>query len=141
MVVYGGAIADGNRHNHDDLPVILAGGSALGIQHAPERSFAPWTPLCNLYLSMLGKMQVKADRFGDSTGAVALDSDRCTQPSQPLDDRRLRYAFAMHNLIGILMGLFVVCVLSASHFTRRALKCLGAFTAPNSSSSRRIPRR
>lgn len=74
MVVYGGAIADGNRHNHDDLPVILAGGSALGIQHAPERSFAPGTPLCNLYLSMLGKMQVKADRFGDSTGAVALDS-------------------------------------------------------------------
>ena len=74
MVVYGGAIADGNRHNHDDLPVIFAGGSALGIQHAPQRTFATGTPLCNLYLSMLGKMHVKADRFGDSTGILALDS-------------------------------------------------------------------
>ena len=74
MVVYGGAIADGNRHNHDDLPVIFAGGSALGIQHAPERTFATGTPLCNLYLSMLAKMNVKADRFGDSNGSLALDS-------------------------------------------------------------------
>ena len=74
MVVYGGAIADGNRHNHDDLPVIFAGGSALGIQHAPERTFATGTPLCNLYLSMLAKMNVKADRFGDSSGSLALDS-------------------------------------------------------------------
>lgn len=74
MVLYGGAIADGNRHNHDDLPVIFAGGSALGIQHAPERTFATGTPLCNLYLSMLAKMNVKADRFGDSSGSLALDS-------------------------------------------------------------------
>ena len=74
MVLYGGAIADGNRHNHDDLPVIFAGGSALGIQHAPERTFAIGTPLCNLYLSMLAKMNVKADRFGDSSGSLALDS-------------------------------------------------------------------
>lgn len=82
MVVYGGAIADGNRHNHDDLPIILAGGSALGIQHAPQRDCSRGTPLCNLYLSMLKKMEVKADRFGDSTSALALDSIE-PPPAQP----------------------------------------------------------
>lgn len=72
LVVYGGAIADGNRHNHDDLPVVLAGGAALGVNHTGSRAAAPGTPLCNLYLSMLGRMGVSAARFGDSTGALAL---------------------------------------------------------------------
>jgi len=72
MVVYGGAIADGNSHNHDDLPIILAGGSSLGIQHTPRRSFAPGTPMCNLFVTMLAKMGVKADRFGDSTESLSL---------------------------------------------------------------------
>jgi hypothetical protein len=71
MVVYGGAIADGNKHNHDDLPLVFAGGSALGIQHSGTRAWAPGTPLCNLYLSMLARTGVPADRFGDSTGALA----------------------------------------------------------------------
>ncbi len=73
-VLYGGAIADGNRHNHDDLPIILAGGSAHGVKHAPLRTAAVGTPLCNLYLSMLRSMQVPAERFGDSTAALALDA-------------------------------------------------------------------
>lgn len=72
MVLFGGAIADGNRHNHDDLPVILAGGGALGFRHEAARTYAPGTPLCNLYLTMLGRMGVRRDRFGDSTGELAL---------------------------------------------------------------------
>ena len=72
MVLYGGAIADGNRHNHDDLPVVLAGGSALGIAHQDRRAYAAGTPLCNLFLSMLARTGVPADRFGDSTGQAAL---------------------------------------------------------------------
>jgi hypothetical protein len=72
MVLFGGAIADGNRHNHDDLPVILAGGGALGLRHEAARTYAPGTPLCNLYLTMLGRMGVRRDRFGDSTGELAL---------------------------------------------------------------------
>lgn len=72
MVVYGGAIADGNRHNHDDLPVVLAGGRALGWQHQPRRDFAHGTPLCNLYMTMLSKAGVPAQRFGDSTGALGV---------------------------------------------------------------------
>jgi hypothetical protein len=74
MVVYGGAISDGNRHNHDDLPIILAGGAARGVKHAPVQTAAAGTPLCNLYLAMLQNMNVPVNRFGDSTQAMALNS-------------------------------------------------------------------
>ena len=74
LVLYGGAIGDGNRHNHDDLPVILAGGAGLGVRHAAERSAAPGTPLCNLYLGMLAAAGIPAGRFGDSTGELALSA-------------------------------------------------------------------
>jgi hypothetical protein len=70
MVVYGAAITDGNRHNHDDLPVVLAGGRGLGIAHGPERVAPAGTPLCNLYVGMLRRAGVAVDRFGDSTGEL-----------------------------------------------------------------------
>ncbi|WP_367873869.1 DUF1552 domain-containing protein [Luteolibacter sp. Populi] len=68
MIVYGGAIADGNRHNHDDLPVLLAGKGNGTL--APGRLIeAPkGTPMTNLYLSLLDRMGVKARKVGDSTG-------------------------------------------------------------------------
>jgi hypothetical protein len=72
LVLYGGAIGDGNRHNHDDLPVILAGGSGLGVRHGAERACAPGTPLCNLYLGMLASAGIPVGRFGDSTGELSL---------------------------------------------------------------------
>ncbi len=72
MIVYGGGICDGDRHNHDDLPILLAGhgGGALEsgrLWHAGED-----TPLTNLHLSLLDRMGVKAERVGDSTGRLAI---------------------------------------------------------------------
>ncbi len=72
MLLFGGAIADGNRHNHDDLPVVLAGGKALGFNHTGEHISPAGTPLCNLYVSMLNRVGVKGTRFGDSTGALSV---------------------------------------------------------------------
>ena len=72
MIVYGCGIGDGNRHNHNDLPILLAGrgGGAIDAgRHIPFDKESE-TPLCNLYLSMLHRMGVKADRFGDSTGPL-----------------------------------------------------------------------
>ncbi len=70
MIMYGTGIADGNRHNHQNLPVILAGagGGTLTpgryIQNDPS-------PIANLYLSMLDRMGVPSmERFGDSTGRL-----------------------------------------------------------------------
>ena len=70
QIVYASAIGDGNRHNHDELPVILAGkanGTLLPGRHV---RYPKNTPMCNLYLSMLDRLGVKAERFGDSTGRL-----------------------------------------------------------------------
>ena len=71
MVVYGSAIGDGNRHNHDDLPILLAGGGGGTLDPGRHVSFESGTPLCNLYTSLLDRMDVPVDRFGDSTGRLS----------------------------------------------------------------------
>ncbi len=67
MIVYGSGNADGNRHSHDNLPIILAGGGGGTLargRFAKQRA----TPACNLFLSMADRMGVKnLERFGDST--------------------------------------------------------------------------
>ncbi len=71
MVVYGAGISDGNAHNHDNLPILLAGGGAGTIkQQGQHLNFAPNTPLNNLFLSLLDRMGVHAETIGDSTGRL-----------------------------------------------------------------------
>ena len=71
MVVFGCGIGDGNRHNHNDLPILLAGRGGRTIDAGRHIKFDRDTPLCNLYLSMLDRMGVKPARFGDSTGTLS----------------------------------------------------------------------
>ena len=71
MVVFGAGISDGNRHNHNNLPILLAGRGGGTIAQGRHVRFEKDTPLCNLYLSMLDRMGVKQDRFGDSTGLLS----------------------------------------------------------------------
>lgn len=71
MIVYGGGIADGNRHNHDDLPVILAGGGNGTLKQGRVIQTEKGTPMSNLYLSMLDRMGVKGARLGDSNGEIS----------------------------------------------------------------------
>lgn len=68
MIVYGGGIADGNRHNHDDLPVLLAGQGNGTLKPGRVIEAPKGTPMTNLYLSLLDRMGAKAQRIGDSTG-------------------------------------------------------------------------
>jgi hypothetical protein len=68
MIVYGGGIADGNRHNHDDLPVLLAGKGNGSLKPGRLIEAPKGTPMTNLYLSLLDRMGAKAQRIGDSTG-------------------------------------------------------------------------
>jgi hypothetical protein len=72
MVLYGCGIGDGNRHNHNDLPILMAGrgGGSINPGRHIKLDKAKETPLCNVYLSMLDRMGVKKDRFGDSTGML-----------------------------------------------------------------------
>jgi hypothetical protein len=71
MLVYGGGNADGNRHTHVNLPILLAGGG--GGTLTPGRYVKHGSqPAANLYLSMADRMGVKnLERFGDSTGRLA----------------------------------------------------------------------
>ena len=72
VVLYGGAITDGNVHNHADLPILVAGGSALGLKGGRVIAHAADTPLCNLHRGIAEKVGVKLDAFGDSTGTAEL---------------------------------------------------------------------
>ena len=70
MIVYGGGNADGNRHTHSNLPILLAG--AGGGTVTPGRFVKHGgKPLTNLYLSLAAAAGVeKLERFGDSTGLL-----------------------------------------------------------------------
>ena len=71
MVLYGSGLGDGNRHNHDDLPVLLAGRAGGTIDTGRHVQVASETPMCNLFLSMLDRMGVEAPFIGDSTGRLS----------------------------------------------------------------------
>jgi len=71
MIVYGSGIADGNGHEHHNLPVILAGRGGGSFATGRHVRYAKDTPMANLFLSMLDRMGVPAERFGDSTGRLA----------------------------------------------------------------------
>jgi hypothetical protein len=70
MLVYGAGISDGDRHNHDDLPILLAGRGAGTLTPGQHVKYKNPTPLCNLFVSMLDRMNVKTASFGDSSGAL-----------------------------------------------------------------------
>ncbi len=70
MIVYGAGISDGNRHNHNNLPIVLAGGGAGTIKQGRHISFPQERPLNDLFLSMLDRMGVHAETLGDSTGRL-----------------------------------------------------------------------
>jgi hypothetical protein len=69
LIVYGGAISDGNRHDHDNLPILLAGN---GGGNVTSGRLIKWdgVPLNNLFLSMLDMVDVNVDRLGDSSGRL-----------------------------------------------------------------------
>lgn len=70
MIAYGSGNSDGNRHNHDDLPILLAGGGGQSIRTGRHVSYPANTPLNNLWLSMLDRMSSSVESLGDSTGRL-----------------------------------------------------------------------
>jgi hypothetical protein len=72
MLVYGSGIGDGNRHNHDDLPILLAGHGGGKVKCGRHLKFPKDTPLMNLYLAMFERLGCPTRSFGDSTGVLAI---------------------------------------------------------------------
>jgi len=72
MVLYGSSMSNGNQHDHDPLPVVLAGGASGQLNGGRHMTYAPHTPMSNLLLTMLDKLGIQSDKHGDSTGKLEI---------------------------------------------------------------------
>jgi hypothetical protein len=69
MIVYGSGLSDGNRHAHDDLPVLIVGRGG-NLRMGNHVVYPKGTPMTNLFMTLLDRMGVQAEKIGDSTGRV-----------------------------------------------------------------------
>lgn len=72
MVLFGSSFSDGNRHDPSNLPILLAGNGGGSIKSGRHINCPDPTPLSNLYVSMLDRMGVEVESFGDSTQPLKL---------------------------------------------------------------------
>jgi hypothetical protein len=70
LLLYGSGMGNPNRHDHDNLPILVAGGAAGRMKGGRHIRFAQPTPLANLHLTLIDKVGVRLDSFGDSRGKV-----------------------------------------------------------------------
>jgi hypothetical protein len=68
MLVYGAGLSDGNRHTHEDLPTLIAGRGGDFIKSGRRIVYRKETPMSNLFLTLMDRMGVQVEHFGDSTG-------------------------------------------------------------------------
>lgn len=66
LVLFASGLRDGNRHDPNNLPVLLAGGGGGRLVSGRHVRLSRHTPLCNLHLTLMKCMEVEAERFGDS---------------------------------------------------------------------------
>jgi hypothetical protein len=71
-IIFGSGMSDGNTHNHHNLPTLLVGGGAGRIKGGRHLKYPPFTPVTNLFVSLLDKLDVPVETIGDSTGKVEL---------------------------------------------------------------------
>jgi hypothetical protein len=71
MILFGSSLKCGNRHEVEDLPLILAGRGKGTLKPGRRLRAAAKTPFCNLHLALLNRMGVEEATFGDSTGPLS----------------------------------------------------------------------
>ncbi|HEY3043568.1 MAG TPA: DUF1552 domain-containing protein, partial [Vicinamibacterales bacterium] len=72
MLLWGSAMSDGNQHNHTDLPIILAGGASGRLKGGRHLRHPRNTPMANLLIAMLDKLDIPTEKFGDSTAMLQI---------------------------------------------------------------------
>jgi len=72
MILYGSSMSNGNEHNHDPLPILVLGGASGQLQGNRHIVNPAHTPMSNLLLSLLDKLGVRQETFGDSTGRLEI---------------------------------------------------------------------
>ena len=73
MILQGGGLSNSDQHSHIDLPLVLVGGGAGQLKGGRHLRFPKDTPMNNLHLSLLEKVGVAVEKFGDGTGAMNLE--------------------------------------------------------------------
>src|SRR3954470_23916257 len=68
MIVYGAGLSDGNRHLHEDLPTMVAGKGGGYFKTGRRIVTRRETPMCNLFLTMMDRMGLKMEHFGEAPG-------------------------------------------------------------------------
>jgi hypothetical protein len=71
MFLYGSNMSNSDRHNGHPLPTILVGGGNGALKGGQHVALREPTPLANLHLTILDKVNARQDTFGDSTGLIA----------------------------------------------------------------------
>jgi hypothetical protein len=71
-VLYGSSMSNGNQHDHDPLPIIVAGGTSGQLKGNRHLVFPAHTPMSNLMLAILDKHGVHQDKLGDSTSMLEI---------------------------------------------------------------------
>ncbi|MEX2216246.1 MAG: DUF1552 domain-containing protein, partial [Phycisphaeraceae bacterium] len=71
LCLYGSGMGNPNKHDHTNLPTIVAGGSATGMKGGKHIRYKNVTPLANVHLSLLDRVGVDLEQFADSTGVAA----------------------------------------------------------------------
>lgn len=70
MITYGSAIEDGNRHTHENLPILVAGQGGGSLKTGRHVRYPTETPVTNLWLALLDRMGAHTEKLGDSTGIL-----------------------------------------------------------------------
>jgi hypothetical protein len=72
VVLYGSSMSNGNQHDHDPLPILVAGGASGTLKGGRHIIQPAHTPMSNLMLTLLDKLEVHQDSFGDSTAKLEI---------------------------------------------------------------------
>ncbi len=70
LYLYGSGMGNPNKHDHVNLPTLVAGGGASGIRGNRHIHFKEVTPLANVHLTLLERVGVHLEKFGDSDGFI-----------------------------------------------------------------------
>jgi hypothetical protein len=70
VYLYGSGMGNSSLHDHENLPILVAGGAACGMRGGRHIQYTNGTPLANLHLTLLDRVGVRLDAFGDSKGKI-----------------------------------------------------------------------
>ena len=70
LILFGSGMGNPNKHDHTNLPILLAGGGAVGLKGNRHVSYEEVKPLANMHLTLLDRVGVHLEKFADSDGLI-----------------------------------------------------------------------